>query len=277
MFAITLKVKILLISFLAGSYVMLYFVYLEIPDNVLHIAFLDVGQGDAIFLKTPENHQILLDGGPKNTVLKELDYVMPFFDKSLDLLILTHPHADHLSGLIETVKRYEIDNALLTGVNYESFYYDEFLKELMLNNVKMFMASERTDFSVGEVFIDVIYPFEQLILDDFKEINNSSVAILISYKDRRILLTGDLEEKIEKELLEKINLGDVDILKVGHHGSKSSSSMDFLQRIRPDVAIIQVGKNSFGHPSAEILERLREVGVKQIYRNDIDGRVEFTF
>lgn len=277
MFEITLRVKTLLITFVAAGYAMLYFAYLSLPDNAFHIAFLNVGQGDAIFIKTPENHQILIDGGPGNTISDELDDVMPFFDKSLDMAVLTHPQADHLSGLIEIFKRYKIDNVLLTGVNYDSFYYDEFLNELSVNDVEIFMANEEMDFSAGGVFIDVIYPFEQLLLDDFKEVNNSSLTVLISYKDKRILLTGDLEEKIEKELVKKVNLSHVDILKVGHHGSKSSSSIEFLQKITPDVAVIQVGKNSFGHPTNEVMQRLKDIGVKRIYRNDLDGRVEFVF
>lgn len=277
MFEVSLRVKILFTTFVAASYVMLYFVYLHLPDNAFHIAFLNVGQGDSIFIKTPENHQILIDGGPKNTIMEELDDVMPFFDKSLDMVVLTHPQADHLNGLIEIFKRYKIDNVLLTGVNYDSFYYDEFLDELLANEVEIFMANEKTDFSVGDVLIDVIYPFEQLVLDDFKEVNNSSVVILVSYKNKHILLTGDLEEKIEKELVERVNLSHVDILKVGHHGSKSSSSIEFLQKVTPDVAVIQVGKNSFGHPTDEVMQRLKDVGVKRIYRNDLDGRVEFVF
>lgn len=277
MYKLTLRAKTLLATFLFVSYLMLYFAYLSLPDNKFHIAFLNVGQGDSIFIKTPKNHQILIDGGPKNTILDELDNVMPFFDKSLDMVVLTHPQADHLSGLIEIFKRYKIDNVLLTGVNYDSFYYDEFLNELLSSDAEIFVANEKTDFVIGDVSIDVIYPFEQLVLDDFKEVNNSSLVALISYKDKRILLTGDLEEKIEKELVKKVNLGHVDILKVGHHGSKSSSSMEFLQAVAPDVAVIQVGKNSFGHPTNEVMQRLKDIGVKRIYRNDLDGRVEFVF
>lgn len=277
MSALTFRTKTLLATFLAVGYVMLYFAYLRLPDDVFHIAFLNVGQGDSIFIKTPENHQILIDGGPNNTVLDELDDVMPFFDKSLDLVVLTHPQADHLSGLIEIFKRYKIDNVLLTGVNYDSFHYDEFLNELLSTDAEIFVANEKTDFVVGEVLIDVIYPFEQLLLDDFKEVNNSSVVILVNYKDKTILLTGDMEEKIEKELVERGNLGHVDILKIGHHGSKSSSSMEFLQAVKPEIAVIQVGKNSFGHPTDEAIQRLKDVGVKRIYRNDLDGRVEFVF
>ena len=123
-----MPIKKQIIITLLGLYLVLCFAYLQVPNHSFHLYFLDVGQGDSIFIKTPENHQILIDGGPQNKVIEELGEVMPFFDKSLDLVVLTHPHADHIDGLVEVLKRYRVDNVLVTGVNYENPTYKEFLK-----------------------------------------------------------------------------------------------------------------------------------------------------
>ncbi|MDA1060327.1 MAG: MBL fold metallo-hydrolase, partial [bacterium] len=169
----------------------LLFLYFQIPDHKFHIYFLDVGQGDAIFIKTPENHQILIDGGPQNNVIEELTDIIPFFDKSIDLIVLTHPHADHLSGLIHVLKRYKVDSVLIAGIDYESSYYDEFLAEIL--DSQIFVAEASTDFLFGDVLLDVIYPKNQLLGESFSNLNNSSIVLSVNYGPNVILLTGDLE------------------------------------------------------------------------------------
>lgn len=268
------KAWVLIIIF---GYAALVLLWLQIPDQRFHVYFLDVGQGDGILIKTPENHQILVDGGPGNFVLGELIEVMPFFDKSIDLVVLTHPHADHVSGLIEVLKRYHVDNVLITGVEYKSPEYTEFLNEISAQNVRVFWAEEDTDFVFGEVLVDVIYPERQINSDKFANINNSSIAMMIKFNDRKILLTGDLELEGEAKLIETGTNLEADIFKAGHHGSKTASSPSLLRLVKPGVAIIQSGKgNSYGHPHKETLENLRKLGIK-VYRNDEMGRIEFIF
>ncbi len=278
MFALSKKIRNLLIAFIVGGYILLFFAYLQLPDRRFHIWFLDVGQGDAIFIKTPENHQILVDGGPNNVVMEELAQVLPFFDKTIDLLVLTHPHADHLDGLVSVLKRYELKNVLFTGVDSHGSTYEEFLKEIKIKNIPVFIANSGTDFVFGDVFLDVIYPFDSIAGKSFENVNNSSVALKVSYLDHSILLTGDLEIEAETELVfSDIDLS-ADIFKAGHHGSKTSSSFALLTKVSPEIVVIQVGEdNTHGHPSPSTLRNLHRMEVSEIHRNDEDGRVEFVF
>ncbi len=263
-----------LVCLLAG-YSALAVLISQLPDDNFHVYFLDIGQGDSIMIKTPENHQILLDGGPKNYVLQQLDGVMPFFDKKIDLVVLTHPHADHVDGLVEVLKRYEVGAILMTGVDYPSPNYDEFLKVASQKNIQTFIAHNNLDFRFGEVFLDILYPGKQMLGKTIKNLNNSSIVTKVSYKGKRILLTGDMELEEENLLIETgLNL-KADVLKVGHHGSRTSTSKGFLNLVKPEIAVIQSGMgNSFGHPHKETLYKLKEAKVKRIYRNDLDGMVE---
>ena len=272
------KVRWGIIVFVLGIFGMTSWALFELPDQLLHVYFLDIGQGDSIFIKTPENHKILIDGGPNGRVLNELSEIMPFFDKTIDLIILTHPHADHVGGLIEVLKKYEVKNVLLTGVEYDSEMYVEFLRELGEGERGVFLAKNSSDFMLGDVLFDTFYPFDQLDGDELSNINNSSIVMRVSHGDMSILLTGDLESKAEKELI-KTNIElESDIFKAGHHGSRTASTLEFLQRVQPEIVVIQSGEdNKFGHPHTETLENFKEIGVEKIYRNDLDGRIEFVF
>lgn len=254
---------------------MLYALW-QLPDMRFHIYFLDVGQGDSIFIITPENHQILIDGGPDNKVLEELAKVMPFFDKSIDMLILTHPDLDHVGGLVELVKRIKVDNVMLTGIEMDSSTYFEFLKELTSQNVNIIFAEAKNDISFGEVFFDVLYPFENISGEDFDSVNNTSIAVKIYVADSKILLTGDLEIEGEQMLIDKHIDLSADIYKAGHHGSRSSSSLKFLQMVKPKIVVIQSGKdNKYDHPHIETIRNLYRMGIYSIYRNDEIGTIEF--
>lgn len=272
------KIKQIILVGLAGIYIFAVFLFLQLPDSKLHVYFLDIGQGDSILIKTSENHQVLVDGGPKNKVIQELGEVMPFFDKSIDLVILSHPHSDHIEGLVEVLKRYKVELVLFTAVDFASPAYDEFLREVSRQQIPISIAEASNDFRMGNTIFDVIYPLKQVTGESFKNLNNSSTAVKLMYGDVAILLPGDLEKEAETELVEtRVNL-KADILKAGHHGSKSSSSREFLDLVGPDIVVIQSGMgNKFGHPHKETLENLKAAGVKKIYRNDLDGRVEFIF
>lgn len=273
---ILLKKYVLVI--VAAAYIAVAYAFYQLPDDKFHIYFLNVDQGDSILIKTPSDHYILVDGGPMNFVLEELGEVLPFFKREIDFMVLTHPHSDHIEGLIEVLKRYKVDNVLITGVNVFDNEYKEFLKEIRKQNIKIFIAESKTDFYFGDVKMDIIYPFKEIVGENFANLNNSSAGMRISYKDKNILLLGDLEAIVEKELLRTKLSYNVDIYKASHHGSKTSSSLEFLKRLRPKTVVIQVGKNNkFKHPSPETLKTFKDVGVTKIYRNDLDGRVEFVF
>lgn len=257
----------------------LFFLLLwEMPDNRFHIYFLDVGQGDSILIKTPQNHQILIDGGGKTDVLQELAKVMSFFDRSIDMVILSHPHDDHIAGLVEVLKRYRVNYVLFTGIKTRNNYYDEFLDIVENQKIPYLISEAKTDFKFGEVSFDILYPFSSIAGKDFKNLNNSSIALRISYQNHNILLTGDLEKEAELEMIkENLDL-KAQILKAGHHGSKNSSTMEFLKKVQANTVVIQSGKdNSFGHPHDETLRNLYRVKVKEIRRNDEEGLIEFIF
>lgn len=278
MFILTPKIKRRIISGILIGYVILTVLFLQLPDKNFHVYFLDVGQGDSIFIKTPQNHQVLIDGGPADAVIERLGEIMPFFDKSIDMVVLTHPHSDHVDGLVEVLKRYDVENVLLTGVSDDYPGYLEFLKEIDEKNIKVFIADDNTDFLLGDVLIDTIYPFKNIFGEWFLNLNNSSIAVRVIYKNNVMLLAGDLEAEAEKELIaSKIDL-KADILKASHHGSKTASSLLFLEKVRPETVVIQCGaENKFGHPHPETLKSLEKINVKKIFRNDLDGTVEFVF
>jgi len=257
----------------------------ELPDGRAHLRFLDVGQGDAILIQTPEGHNVLIDGGPKSKVLEELSEVLAFFNRQIDLMVLTHPHADHLEGLVEVLKRYEVGSVLITGVAYNNHYYDEFLSDIGAmrdgGNLDIFVAEAGVDFKVGSLYLDVLYPFEPLIGRKISNVNNSSIVMRTSWGEGgrgffTAMLSGDCEVECEEEILDAGFAVEADIFKAGHHGSRTASSAEFVEAVSPSVAVIQVGEdNKFGHPHAETLRTFYRSGVREIFRNDLDGRVEF--
>lgn len=260
-----------------GLGVVLFVLFGQLPDKSFHIYFLDVGQGDSIYIKTPQNHQILVDAGAGDSVIDELSEVIPFFDKSIDLIVLTHPDKDHVEGFSSVLEKYKVENVLLTGVQKESKIYEEVLEKILKEDCTVFIAQAGSDFKIGEVILDIIFPLNQAFATDPKESNNVAVAMRVIYKDKIILLTADLEEEIENKLAGRYKNLQANIFKAGHHGSKTSTSEKFLKAAKPDVVVISAGKNnSYGHPHQEVVERLEKFGTK-IRRTDLEGRIEYVF
>jgi competence protein ComEC len=219
-----------------------------------------------------------VDGGPGNRVIEELNEVMPFFDKSIDMIVMTHPHADHVDGLVEVLGRYDVGMVLATGVKGGDKGAAEFWKEVREQGVGVEVARAGRDFSIGSVFMDVLYPIEELVGEEVENLNNSSIAMMVEYEDVRVLLTGDLEEEGEEEILRAGGNLEADIYKAGHHGSKTASSLAFMERVRPEIVAIQCGKdNKFEHPHPEALRNFHRVDVREIRRTDEEGRIEFIF
>lgn len=268
-------VLLLIVAVLAAVHVQ------RLPHGRLVVDFLDIGQGDAILLTLPTGEQVLVDGGPEQAVLEELGEVMPFLDRQLDLVVLTHPHADHVMGLVQVLKRYDVGAVLFSGVSYSSPIYDEFLKEVRVQGIPLRVARADEDFHIGDVTFDVLFPFESLLGDSLSNVNNGSVIMKVLYRDHSLLLTGDAEVEVEAELAEAHDRGIIDlkanVLKAGHHGSRTASSPLFVERVRPDVAVIQSGvDNPFEHPHDETLATFARLGVR-VRRNDREGRVRLVF
>ncbi|MDP3784483.1 MAG: ComEC/Rec2 family competence protein [bacterium] len=242
--------------------------------GTLKFYLLDVGQGDALFIETPSGNQVLIDGGPDRSVLRELGQVMPFYDHALDLVILTHPHLDHVAGLVEVFKRYEVTRYLDAGDERSLAEYGE-LKKLVQEKGATYRQARRglTILLDKNIMLEVLYP-EKVVASSNPHRN--VVISRLSFGANHFLLMGDGEVPEEFYLVGHNDALASQVLKVGHHGSKTSSSQLFLEQVRPQFALISVGrKNKYGHPTQEVLENLAAVGAK-ILRTDLNGRIEIT-
>jgi competence protein ComEC len=233
-------------------------------EKELEVCFLDIGQGDSFFIETSQGHQILIDGGPDNTLTEKLEERMPFWDRTIDLVILTHSDKDHLFGLLEVLKNYEVDNILWTGALGKSLLFEEWQEAIENEGAKIWIAKKGLIVSLpGQRYFEVLYPFQSLEGRQVSAINDTSIVMMLNTDREKILFTGDISKKIEHLLLEEGILLKADILKVPHHGSKTSSSEEFLGAVEPNLAIISVGRdNSYGHPSPIVLSRFEEFGIK---------------
>lgn len=244
------------------------------PDYA-KLYFFDVGQGDAIYLRTPAGNDVLIDGGPGDVVLSKLGNVMPFADRTIELVILTHPHADHVSGLVEILKRYHIQEVMLPEVSYSSATYARFRELLQKQGIKTISPrlGQRIFLDSGVVF-DVYYPVVGKFDTPPKDINDASMVGKLSFGQTNVLLTGDAGQDIEQLFLRFQLPLNAEILKIGHHGSRHSSAPEFLRAVAPAYSIISVGKNSYGHPSAEVLGLLQSQD-DEVLRTDEAGDIVF--
>ena len=242
-------------------------------NDLLEVTFLNVGQGDSILIETPSGQVILIDGGPDTSVLAELGRALPFYERTIDLMVLTHGDADHVTGQIEVLHRYDVRNVLYTGVVGESAGFRAWEDSVAHELANILTAIGGTELDFGEVRIGVLYPFENLSGKSFEDVNDTSVQLKLVYGSEMFLFTGDASSEVEKQLLHRGVDVSADVLKIGHHGSRASSSSEFIEAVTPDIGVIQAGKdNSFGHPHEEVLERLDAADV-EVLRNDQLGRI----
>jgi len=247
-----------------------------LPDGKLRVKALDIGQGDSFLIISPTGNQILIDGGPNAKVLEGLGKYLPSYDKKIELLILTHPQADHMAGLIEVLKRYEVEKVLTINVSYQSALFREFVKLLKEKKIEVISAQlgQVIELGGGAKFI-VVYPEKDLngrLVSD-KEVNDLSINGKLVFGNFSIFFTADGEKKEELALMHSnLNLKS-DILKIAHHGSKTSSHIGFLKSVNPQLAIISAGRdNKFGHPHQTVLDNLASLGIK-VLRTDILGDI----
>ena len=270
------KFLLIFIFFLIVLNLFGWFVVFNLTKNhFLEINFLDVGQGDSIFIETPNNYQILIDGGPSpNDLIENLSKLMPFYDRSIDLIILTHPEKDHITGLLEALKRYKIKNILWTGIIKDTSEWNEWnnLIKKEKSYIKIAEAGQKIIFD-NLIYFTVLYPFEDLEGQIFNDSNDTSIVGKLVFKNNSFLFTGDIGKSVEKKLVDKNIEIDSDVLKIAHHGSKNSTSTEFLEKVSPEIAVIQVGKNNYGHPNNEVLARLEQFDIT-ILRNDKNGDIK---
>ena len=239
------------------------------------ITFFDVGQGDSIFIESREGHQILIDGGPSGKiVLTKLAKVMPFWDRTIDLVVSTHPDSDHLRGLNYVLKRYRVKNILWTGVKKKTKTYSYWLDNIKKEKAKIFIARKGETIRAGDLKFFVLYPFENLKGKTIKDTNNTSIVLRMKYFSNTALLTGDISSSAEKKIIGSGENVESQILKIAHHGSRSSTSNEFLKMVKPILVIISVGKNNpYHHPSKEVLQRLNSFAIR-VLRTDINSDIK---
>ena len=231
---------------------------------------MDVGQGDAILIRTPSGHNILIDGGSDNFLLHQVAQELPWWETKIDYLVITHYHADHMMGLMELLNKYQVKEILVTAHQpVEDLLFQEWQAALAKHNLKSSVVALGETWKLSD---DLSW---QVISADshHEDYNDNSLVLKLNYKEVSILLTGDLPSTEEVNVLKNNFDLRSEILKVGHHGSKYSSAIEFLQAIQPEICIIQSGlDNRFGHPHQEALSRLGELDC-QILDNQQQGTI----
>ncbi len=241
-----------------------------LPEGVLEIHFIDVGQGDAVFIVTA-SQKILVDGGERGDTV--LNYLRQKGVKKLDLVVGTHPHSDHLGGLVNVLQEIPVSEVMDPGVVHTSKLFEEYLAIIDEKGIRFTVARAGVARNYEDgLILQVLHPEEPLL----SSLNDTSIVLKVTFGQVSFLLTGDAEEAAEKELLDRgYNLRST-VLKVAHHGSATATSPSFIRAVRPEVAVIMVGENnSYGHPEAEVLELLQSHGV-EIYRTDRHGTIIVT-
>lgn len=245
-------------------------------QGLLLLSILDVGQGDAIFIEAPDGGQVLIDGGPDNTVLARLGEIMPFWDRAIDAVILTHPHADHLDGLVAVLDRYQVGVVVESGVNHSIAEYELWRRKVKERGIGRIVAVRGGVLHLGGgVRIDILAPDRPYDAESVRNIHEAAVVLRITFANSTALLMADAEAPRERELLASgIDIRS-EVLKVGHHGSKTSTLEVFLRAVHPRLSAISVGaRNRYGHPTQEVLDRLEAAGVRT-FRTDRDGTITF--
>ncbi len=224
--------------------------------------YLDVGQGDATFFETPDGVQVLIDGGRDASVLRMLASEMSFFDRTIDIVIATHPDSDHIAGLIDVLKRYEVKTIVLTENESDTPTAAAFAAAVSTEGAQLIYARAGQEFQLGaSTTLTILFPDRN---PAGFESNASSIVSKVQYGDIGFMVTGDSPQSIEEYLVRK--MGDElesEVLKAGHHGSKTSSSEEFIEAVAPQYAVISAGTdNSYGHPHQEVMDRLKSRHLK---------------
>lgn len=241
------------------------FAQAQSASGTLSVAFLDVGQGDAIYIRAPNGADMLVDGGRDNSVLQKLTEVMPAGDRALDIVLATHPDADHIGGLPKIFDEYDVGAYFDPGTASETKTYHTLMQKILAEKSTYLYALHGTRVVLDtehSIYVDILYPDKAV--KHVRDTNAQSVVLRVVYADTAFLLTGDAPIAIETKLVARSGAESIssDVLKLGHHGSRTSSSRVFLQTVQPQVAIISAGKNNrYGHPHKEVLNTLKNLQV----------------
>lgn len=242
----------------------------NLDSDEMKVHFIDVGQGDSIFIELPNTKTMLIDAAEKEYADRITNYIYSCGYNTLDYVVATHPHSDHIGGMADVIGAFNVENVILSPATHTTKSYTNMLKAIDDSGAKVKIGVAGTEiFSDGDLSAVVIAP----VTEDYSDLNNSSVMVMLTYGSRKFLFTGDAENSEENTITADIKC---DVLKVGHHGSSTSTSRAFLTAASPEYAVISCGMgNSYGHPHIETLDRLKGAGVK-IYRTDLQGDIIMT-
>ena len=238
-------------------------------DGLLTVAFLDVGQGDAIFIETPDGVQMLIDGGANNSVLRVLAEEMAIGDRDLDVVLATHPDKDHVGGLVDVLQRYDVASIIKTNNESETSTGEAFDLALENENAEIYFAKAGQQLALGASTSILIFSPNGDVRD--LESNTSSIVAQLRYGDIEFMLTGDAPISIENYLSKTFGKDlESEVLKLGHHGSRTSSGEIFLDTVKPEYGVVSAGKdNTYGHPHSEVVENLQKRDINML--NTADG------
>jgi len=253
----------------------------DVVSDGVKIIFLDIGQGDASLIKFPNGEKMLVDCAVDSRILAALGRTMPFYDRTIDYLVITHPDLDHYGGCVDVLKRFQVKNIIYNGLQKPNDnFWQAFWQAIQAEGANNLLLNKETSISVGSSTLDFIFPdqpieqIKQNLKSTDKGDNNTSIIFTLNYQDQQAIFMGDAPLEVEKYLLDNYS-GKIsaNILKVGHHGSSGSSMVSFLQEVKPQYAIISVGKgNRYNHPSLRVVKRLERVGA-EILRTDEAGDI----
>lgn len=263
--------KLAVIFFIATVFI--FYVSWQNSHRQFTFAMLDIGQGDALFIESPTGTQILFDGGPNGKILSELSKVMPFYDKTIDAIIMSHPDQDHIGGFSDVLKNYKVGKVFEGGTLSDSKIYKKIEDEIKNQNIPDILAKKDMKLDLGGgAFLNILFPDRDVSNWDT---NDGSIVARLTYGNTSFMLTGDATKKTEKIILSENSTKDLQsvFLKAGHHGSHSSSSLEFVKAISPKYSLISVGVgNKYGHPHKETLDILSSIN-SQIFRTDEKGTI----
>lgn len=258
------------LTVIGGSVMVWILVAISLPARNVTVDMFSVGQGDAALVQDG-TVQTVIDGGPDGSVLAKLGEVMPFFDRTIEFLVITHPHEDHFVGAIDILERYDVQTLIVPDTRGEGHQFARFVRAWERAGVDVVIVRKGDTIRMSEAaYFDVLWPDD----GEYEDTNDASIVLRLSVDGMpRAYFTGEISAYVERKVRDWEH---VPLLKVAHHGSRFSTSVGFLDAVRPEFAVISVGQNRYGHPTQTVLSRLRRIGAR-IFRTDQDGDVRFTF
>lgn len=270
-----LNLLLILVFILTVSDIFLFYLDFKNSRQDFVFAMLDIGQGDALFVQSPTGTQVLIDAGPPRKILGALSQVMSPFDRSIDSIIITNPDADHIGGFLDVLKAYRVDSLFEPGTFNDSKTYRNLKEEIKRKNIPEILVRRGMRLNLGGgTVIDILFPDRDV---SSWTTNDGSVVGKLTYGENSVMLMGDATSETERIILEENSETALrsDVLKIGHHGSRTSTSLLFLEAVAPARALISLGRdNRYGHPHPEVLERLASIRAK-ILRTDLEGTIVF--